>query len=98
MKVYEVVTKYFDNGTVRVAFYTYELDRRPENRMVEQSRCDVYHDYFTDKQAACKHYADAKRMIITPWAFRPGRFLLLTVLQICCKLGKTIKNHMRLYA
>ena len=61
MKVYEVVTKYFDNGSVRVAFHAYDLDRLPENRMYELHRCDVYHDYFTDKRKACQHYSDAKR-------------------------------------
>lgn len=61
MKVYEVVTKYFDNGRVRVAFHTYELDHLPKSRMEELPRCDVYHDYFTDQLAASRHYAESKR-------------------------------------
>ena len=61
MKVYEVVTKYYDNGKVDVAFHTYEMDKKPENKFAELPRYDIYHDYFTNKREACRYYEDAKR-------------------------------------
>ena len=61
MTVYEVVTFYYDDGSVKVNFHTYELDKKPENRIVETKRYDRYHDYFTNKKEAYKHYDDAKR-------------------------------------
>lgn len=61
MKVYEVVSSFFDNGKVAVSLHTYELDQKPENKFVETKRCDRYHDYFTNKNEAYKHYDDAKR-------------------------------------
>lgn len=61
MTVYEVVTRYYDDGTVKVACHTYEMDSKPENRIEETKRCDIYHDFFTNKKAAHKHYDDAKR-------------------------------------
>ena len=61
MIIYEVVTSFFDNGKVRVALHTYEMDKKPENKCIETSRCDRYHDYFTSKKEAYKHYDDAKR-------------------------------------
>lgn len=61
MKVYEVVSSFFDNGKVTVSLHTYELDQIPENKFVETKRCDRYHDYFTNKKEAYKHYDDAMR-------------------------------------
>lgn len=59
MKVYEVVTKFFDNGKVKASFYTYELDTTPENRCEETRTCDIYHDFFTNKKDAERHYRNA---------------------------------------
>ena len=61
MKVYEVVTRFYDNGKVTAAIHTYEMENKPENRCVEGRTCDTYHDYFTNKQKAHKHYDDARR-------------------------------------
>ena len=61
MKVYEVVTSFFDNGKVLASIHTYELEQKPENKFVETKRCDIYHDYFTSKKEAYKHYDDAMR-------------------------------------
>ena len=61
MKVYEVVTRFYDNGNVKVSAHTYEMERKPENRCIEGKLCDTYYDYFTNKAKAQKHYNDAKR-------------------------------------
>ena len=61
MTIYEVVTRFFDDGMVRVAFHTYDLDKKPENRSEETRYCDIYHDYFTNKKEAYKHYDNAKK-------------------------------------
>lgn len=61
MKVYEVVTEFYDDGSVKAAFYTYELDKKPENFCIETSKCDIYHDYFTSKEEAKMYYDDANR-------------------------------------
>ena len=60
MKVYEVVSSFFDNGKVSVSFHTYDLDHKPENKIVETKRCDRYHDYFTNKKEAYKYYEETK--------------------------------------
>ena len=61
MIIYEVVSMFFNDGKVKVALHTYELDKKPENRFIETPRCDRYHDFFTCKKEAYKHYEDAKR-------------------------------------
>ena len=61
MKVYEVVTRYYDNGKVAVSAHTYDWESKPENKCVETRQCDTYYDYFTNKAKAQKHYNDAKR-------------------------------------
>ena len=61
MTVYEIVTSYYDDGKVIVHSHTYEMYKKPENRVVETARYDRYHDYFTNKREAQKHYDDAKK-------------------------------------
>ena len=60
MKIYEVVSSFFDNGKVSVSLHTYELDHKPDNKFIETKRCDRYHDYFTSKKEAHKHYEEIK--------------------------------------
>ena len=60
MLVYEVVTKFFDTGKVTVHFHTYDLEKKPDDRCDETSKCDIYHDYFTSKKKASEHYNNAK--------------------------------------
>lgn len=61
MKIYEVVSSFFDNGKVSVSLHSYQLDSKPENRFIETKRCDIYHDYFTNKKEAYKHYDECKQ-------------------------------------
>lgn len=59
MKIYEVEQKYFDNGTVKAKITEYELETIPENESFENKKCDVYRDYFTNKQEAENFYKKA---------------------------------------
>lgn len=59
MKIYEVEQKYFDNGKVKAKITEYELETIPENESIENQKCDLYRDYFTDKATAQKFYEDA---------------------------------------
>ena len=61
MTIYEVVTFFYDSGRVDAHFHTYELDKKPDNKYIERPRFDRYHDYFTNKKEAEKHFRNAKR-------------------------------------
>ena len=61
MKIYEVVSEFYDNGKVDVMFYRLELDVKPDNKFEERKHCDVYCDYFTNEKEATKFYNDCKK-------------------------------------
>lgn len=60
MKIYEVITKCYDNGKVIASMHELECDTIPESTFEETKRCDIYHDYFTDRSEALQMIEDAK--------------------------------------
>ncbi len=62
MKVYEVITKFFDSGKVKAVMTQIEVDEKPKNTMVENKMCDEYHDYFDTYEEAKKFWQDAQRV------------------------------------
>lgn len=61
MKIYEVVSKFYDDGKVEVTFYRLELDVKPCNKFKKRKHCDVYCDYFTNEREAEKFYNDCTK-------------------------------------
>lgn len=62
MLYYQVVTKFYDNGTIDVSeVKTFEGDKIPENSSSEAAVCDVYYDYFKHEQQAEKFRKEALR-------------------------------------
>lgn len=58
-KFYEVVTKFFDDGSVYANSFIVHADEKPESTYEETKHCDIYKDYFTDPVEAENWRQDA---------------------------------------
>lgn len=52
MKFYKVTSRYYDDGRCTVNLTTVYADEKPQDTSEELKRCDLYNDYFEDKQEA----------------------------------------------
>lgn len=59
MKLYKVISKFYDNGTVTAEIYNDNgFDCKPLNTVDYEKEFDVYTDYFTDLRKAFKYYKE----------------------------------------
>ena len=52
MKFYKVTSRYYDDGYCDVKFTTIYAAKKPQDTSKELKHCDLYIDYFEDKQEA----------------------------------------------
>ena len=52
MKIYEVVSKFYDDLKVESEMQEIEAECCPDNFSEEREKFDEYHDFFTDKEEA----------------------------------------------
>lgn len=64
MKVYEVVSRYIDGRSSTFCLNEIESENIPCNTFVSLKTRDIYHDYFTSKEAAEKFIDDSKQGLI----------------------------------
>lgn len=61
MKIYCVVSEFYDNGTVKAWITESEGDKIPNSTNKELKNKDVYFDFFKDKSKAVELCKEAKR-------------------------------------